>query len=48
MALSSKNVDILLEKEGKKKRSKRIKGRSTALEKLSFAEERLKIQENNR
>lgn len=41
-------MDISLEKEEKKKRSKRIKERSTALEKLSFAEGGLKIQENNR
>lgn len=41
-------MDILLEKEEKKKRSKRIKERSNALEKLSFVEGGLKIQENNR
>lgn len=41
-------MDISLEKEEKKKRSKRIKERSTALEKLSFAKGGLKIQENNR
>lgn len=40
-------MDILLEMEEKEKRSKSIKERSIALEKLSFAEGGLKIQENN-